>query len=203
MPEGRLFIITAPSGAGKTSLVREMLRRNAQLAVSVSHTTRTKRPGDEEGVDYYFVSREEFADLIARDAFWEHAEVFGYHYGTSRTEVARHTEAGRSVILEIDWQGAQLVRAQMPEAISIFILPPSIDTLEQRLRGRGTDSSEVIQRRLGEARDEIRHCGDFEHCVMNDDFEAAAAQLQRILENPEQVEPYTEARPCHAQVHGM
>ena len=203
MHKGRLFIITAPSGAGKTSLVRELLHRNPQLAVSISHTTRPKRPGDEEGVDYYFVSREEFADLAAREAFLEHAEVFGNHYGTSRAEVARHLDAGSDMILEIDWQGARAVRAKMPEAISIFILPPSIDALEQRLRGRGTDSLEVIQKRLDQARNEIRHCEDFDHCVMNDDFDETAAQLERILENPESVEPDADSRPRHARVQGM
>ncbi len=201
MSEEHLFIITAPSGAGKTSLVRELLRREARLAVSVSHTTRAMRPGDEEGVDYYFVSREEFDAMIEGDAFVEHAMVFGHRYGTSRAEIARHNQAGRSVLLEIDWQGARTVRSHIPEAISIFILPPSLDELERRLRERGTDSESVIRKRLDQAREDIRHCKDFDHCVMNEGFEEAAAQLHQIIQNPDQTD--SGPRPCHKRVAGM
>ena len=184
MSEGRLFVFTAPSGAGKTTLVRALLEREERLAVSVSHTTRPRRPDERDGEDYHFVAAAEFAAMAKRGEFLEYAEVFGHRYGTARAEVARLRGAGRDVILEIDWQGARAVRRQAPEAIGVFILPPSLDALAARLRGRGSDPEDVIARRLAQARGDIQHCREFTHCVMNDDFETAAARLQALLRDP-------------------
>ena len=198
MSEGRLFIVTAPSGAGKTSLLRELLNREERLAVSISHTTRPMRKGEEDGVDYYFVSPEEFERIKGQGGFLEHAEVFGNRYGTSRAEVERLQNEGLDVILEIDWQGAQLVRQKIPEAVGIFILPPSLAVLEARLRDRGTDNDDVISRRLDQARSDILHCKDFEHCVINDDFEEAVERLRSLIRNPSQADE--DPRPCHERV---
>lgn len=200
MSEGRLFIVTAPSGAGKTSLLRELLNREERLAVSISHTTRPMREGEEDGVDYYFVSPEEFERINGQDGFLERAEVFGNLYGTSRAEVKRLQDEGLDVILEIDWQGAQLVRQKMPDAVGIFILPPSLAVLDARLRDRGTDDDDVISRRLNQARSDILHCGDFEHCVINDDFEETVGQLRSVIQNPDQADE--DPRPCHERVLG-
>ena len=202
MSEGRLFVFTAPSGAGKTSLVRALLEREERLAVSVSHTTRPRRSDERDGEDYHFVAAAEFAAMIRDGAFLEHAEVFGHRYGTSLAEVARLRDAGRDVILEIDWQGARAVRQQAPEAIGVFILPPSLDALAARLRGRGSDPEDVIARRLAQARDDILRCREFAHCVMNDDFEEAAARLQTLLRDPASwTDP--DPRPCPKRVAGM
>ena len=198
MSEGRLFIVTAPSGAGKTSLIRELLSREERLAVSISHTTRPMRKGEENSVDYYFVSPEEFEQISEQDGFLERAEVFDHRYGTSRTEVERLQSEGFDVILEIDWQGAQRVRQKMPEAVSIFILPPSLAVLEARLRNRGTDDDGVISQRLAQARSDILHCRDFDHCVINDDFEEAVEQLRTLIQNPDQSDD--DPRPCHERV---
>ena len=200
MSEGRLFIVTAPSGAGKTSLIRELLNREEHLAVSISHTTRPMRKGEEDGVDYYFVSPEEFERISGQDGFLERAEVFDHLYGTSRTEVERLRSEGLDVILEIDWQGAQLVRQKMPEAVGIFILPPSFAVLEARLRNRGTDDDSVISQRLAQARSDILHCQDFEHCAINDDFEEAIERLRSLIQNPNQTDD--DPRPCHKRVLG-
>ena len=200
MSEGRLFIVTAPSGAGKTSLIRELLSREERLAVSISHTTRPMRKGEEDGVDYYFVSPEKFEQISGQDGFLERAEVFDHLYGTSRTEVERLQSEGLDVILEIDWQGAQLVRQKMPEAVSIFILPPSLSVLEARLRNRGTDDDGVISQRLAQARSDILHCQDFEHCVINDNFEEAVERLRSLIQNPNQTDD--DPRPCHKRVLG-
>jgi len=148
---GRLFVIAAPSGAGKTSLVRALMERERSLAFSVSFTTRPRRKGEIDGQDYHFVDEARFDELVGADAFVEHARVFGNHYGTGRTQVEEALAAGQSLILEIDWQGARQVRARMPEVLDIFILPPSRAVLEQRLRGRRTDSPAVIERRLRES----------------------------------------------------
>ena len=193
-----MFIVTAPSGAGKTSLIRELLRREERLAVSISHTTRPVRKGEEDGVDYYFVSPEEFERISEQNGFLERAEVFGHLYGTSRAEVERLQGKGLDVILEIDWQGAQLVRQKVSEAVSIFILPPSLAVLEARLRNRGTDDAGVISQRLAQARSDILHCQDFEHCVINDDFEEAVEQLQSLIQDPNQTDD--DPRPCHERV---
>ena len=201
MTRRRLFIVTAPSGAGKTSLLRALLQRDDRLAVSVSHTTRPARPGEQDGVHYHFTAPQDFETLRDEDGFLEWAEVFGHHYGTARAEVARLHDAGHDVILEIDWQGARKVRQVLPDAIGIFILPPSLAVLEQRLRDRATDDEAVIARRLAEAQSDIRHCRDFDHCVINDDFDAALDQLHACIRNPDQ--PDDDPRPCHRRVLGM
>ncbi|QFS85665.1 MULTISPECIES: guanylate kinase [unclassified Marinobacter] len=178
--QGTLFVISAPSGAGKTSLVAEMLRQDSQLGVSVSHTTRPMRTGEQDGVNYHFVSRDEFEAMIAEGDFLEHADVFGNYYGTSHAWVRETLATGQDVILEIDWQGAEQVRRLVPECISIFIVPPSAEVLRERLIGRGTDAPEVIERRLAEAEEECRHAAEFDYLVVNDDFGVALADLLAI-----------------------
>ncbi len=178
---GTLFIIAAASGTGKTSLVKALVADADRLGVSVSHTTRQARPGEVDGVNYHFTSREQFLAEVAAGQFLEHAEVFGNLYGTSRTWVERQLASDHDVILEIDWQGAQIVRALMPQALSIFILPPSLKALAERLNGRGTDSNEVIAHRLSEAIADITHYSEFDYLVINDDFPTALADLQAIV----------------------
>ncbi|WP_068857810.1 guanylate kinase [Perlucidibaca aquatica] len=178
---GTLFIIAAASGTGKTSLVKALVADADRLGVSVSHTTRPARPGEVDGVNYHFTSREQFLAEVAAGQFLEHAEVFGNLYGTSRTWVERQLAKDHDVILEIDWQGAQIVRALMPQALSIFILPPSLKALAERLNGRGTDSNEVIAHRLSEAIADITHYSEFDYLVINDDFPTALADLQAIV----------------------
>jgi len=179
--KGTLFIVSAPSGAGKTSLVKELLQRDANIMVSVSHTTREPRWGEENGVAYNFVTNEEFDELIGRGAFLEYAEVFTNKYGTSQLWVEDQLNKGIDVILEIDWQGAQQVRRLMPDCRSIFILPPSRDELERRLHGRGTDSQEVIDRRMAQAITEMSHYGEYDYLVINDDFYKAEQELHAIF----------------------
>lgn len=179
---GRLFVIAAPSGAGKTSLVNALLKLRPSLKLSISHTTRRKRPKEQHGREYFFVSREEFARLRRDGAFLESAEVFDNSYGTGRETVETLLAAGQDVILEIDWQGARQVRAAMPEATTIFILPPSRDALEQRLRSRMTDSEEVIARRLRDAVGDMSHWREFDYVVVNDDFDRALADLAAIVD---------------------
>jgi guanylate kinase len=179
--QGTLYVISAPSGAGKTSLVAEMLRNDRNLGVSVSHTTRARREGELDAVNYHFVSRDEFEAMIARGDFLEHADVFGNYYGTSQVWVRETLAIGQDVILEIDWQGAAQVRRLIPECVSIFIVPPSPEVLRERLVGRGTDSPEVVERRLAEAEEECRHAAEFDFLVVNDDFDAALADLLAIV----------------------
>lgn len=179
--QGTLYIISAPSGAGKTSLVKALVESTDDITVSVSHTTRPTRPGEIDGKHYHFSDVETFRGMIGDNAFLEHAEVFGNFYGTSRSSVLEMMAQGVDVILEIDWQGAQQVRQKMPEAVSIFILPPSREELERRLRGRGTDSEEVIARRLAEAVTEMSHYQEFDYLVFNDDFDTALAQLRAVV----------------------
>lgn len=178
---GTLFTVSAPSGAGKTSLVRALIERTDHLRVSVSHTTRPKRPGEVDGVNYHFVSHETFNDMLQESAFLEHAEVFTNFYGTSRPWVEQTLAAGDDVILEIDWQGAQQVRQLLPETVSIFILPPSRDTLRSRLTNRGQDDASTINRRLAEAAEEMSHYCDCRYLVINDDFDVALADLEAIV----------------------
>lgn len=178
---GTLFIIAAASGTGKTSLVKALVADADRLGVSVSHTTRPARPGEIDGVNYHFTTREQFLAEVAAGQFLEHAEVFGNLYGTSRTWVERQLASDHDVILEIDWQGAQIVRELMPQALSIFILPPSLPALAERLNGRGTDSTEVIAHRLSEAIADITHYSEFDYLVINDDFATALADLQAIV----------------------
>jgi len=177
----RLFVISAPSGAGKTSLVRALMHADPLIAHSVSYTTRAPRPGEVEGRDYCFVSRAEFEAMVGRGEFLEHAEVFDHRYGTARAQVEGLLAAGRPVILEIDWQGARQVRAASPECVPIFILPPSRAALEHRLRGRGTDPEPVIARRLRDAAADMSHWSEARFVVVNDDFERALADLRSIF----------------------
>lgn len=179
--QGFLYIISAPSGAGKTSLVKALLERDQQIRVSVSHTTRSARPGEEDGVAYNFVELSEFDRLIEEGQFLEYAEVFTNKYGTSKGWVEAQLAQGIDVILEIDWQGAEIVREKMPDARSIFILPPSREELLRRLTGRGTDSDEVIAGRMAQAESEMSHYGDFDYLVINDHFETALDQLAAIF----------------------
>lgn len=177
----RLFVVSAPSGGGKTSLVNALLQRDPRVALSVSHTTRAPRPGEQGGVHYHFIDPDTFDRMVGEDAFLEHANVFGNLYGTGREQVERQLAAGKDVLLDIDWQGARQVRRSYPAARTIFILPPSLAELRQRLVGRGQDSAEVIERRMQAARDEISHAGEFDFLVVNDDFEAALDDLHSIV----------------------
>lgn len=178
---GTLFIISAPSGAGKTSLVKALVKLDAGVRVSVSHTTRTPRPGEQDGEDYNFVSHEQFDAMIGEAAFLEYAEVFENKYGTSQTWVAKQLAQGVDVILEIDWQGAQQVRRLMKNAISVFILPPSREVLAQRLQGRGQDDETVIALRMSKAVDEMSHYPEFDYVIINDDFDQALADLHSLF----------------------
>ena len=181
VPPARLFVIAAPSGAGKTTLVKALTTRNPELRFSISYTTRPKRRNEAHGVDYLFVGKDEFDRLRAEGALLESAEVFDNFYGTSREQVEEHLAAGRHVILEIDWQGAQQVREAMPACITVFILPPSRDELERRLRSRGTDSAEVIERRLRDALSDMLHWNEFDYLIFNDDLDEAVAELEAVL----------------------
>ena len=177
---GTLFVVAAPSGAGKTSLVRALIKRMPQLRFSISYTTRRRRETEQHGRDYFFVDRAEFDRMVADGEFLEHAQVFDNSYGTARAQVESILAHGENVLLEIDWQGAQQVRAAMPECRSIFILPPSREALEQRLRGRATDSEEVIARRLRDSIADMSHWDEFDYVVINDDFERATNDLEAI-----------------------
>jgi guanylate kinase len=177
----RLFVIAAPSGAGKTTLVKALVTRSPELHFSISYTTRKKRSNEADGVDYLFVSVDDFARLRAQGDLLESAEVFDNHYGTSRKQVEQHLQDGHHVILEIDWQGAAQVREAKPECVTIFILPPSRDELEHRLRSRRTDSEKVIQRRLRDALSDMSHWSEFDYAIINDDLERAVADLEAIL----------------------
>ena len=177
---GTLYIVSAPSGAGKTSLVTALTKDDQQIRVSVSHTTRAMRPGEQHGVNYHFVVHEEFKTLIAQGDFLEHAEVFGNFYGTSRSAL-QPLDQGYDLILEIDWQGAQQVRKLMPQALSVFILPPSQEALRHRLDGRGQDSEEIIAGRMKEAVSEMVHYDEYDYVIINDDFDAALADLKAVF----------------------
>jgi guanylate kinase len=178
----KLFVISAPSGAGKTSLVRALLERRPGLVVSVSHTTRKPREQEADGRDYHFVSKAQFEQMVQQGAFLEHACVFGNFYGTGATPVRAQLDAGRDVMLEIDWQGAQQVRSVMPECVTIFVLPPSWPALQQRLEARRTDSAETIARRLADAVADMSHYREFDFVVVNDRFERAVEDLTAILD---------------------
>jgi guanylate kinase len=178
---GRLFVITAPSGAGKTSLIEALIRDDPSLQLSISYTTRAPRPGEKNGVDYHFVDDAEFLAMRGRGDFVESAEVHGYRYGTSRRVITDALARGRNLILEIDWQGARQVRAIYPDCIGIFIVPPSIEELERRMRSRALDSETVIRRRLANAREELEHSGEFEYRIINKDFETAQRELAEII----------------------
>jgi len=178
---GNLFIISAPSGAGKTSLVSALLKSNKQIALSVSYTSRTPRPGETNGKDYHFISREMFLEMVKEGDFLESAEVYGNLYGTSQSWIRKQLDAGHDILLEIDWQGAAQVRKLMPHAISIFILPPSLAALETRLKGRGQDSAEVIARRLQASQEDISHVSEFDYVIINDKLDEALQQLAAVI----------------------
>ncbi|MFO1322836.1 MAG: guanylate kinase [Burkholderiales bacterium] len=178
---GCLFVLAAPSGGGKTSLVRALLEREPGMRLSVSYTTRPPRPGERDGVDYHFVDEPKFNELMAAGEFLEHAYVHGNWYATSATWLKREVEAGHDVLLEIDWQGARQVRQLIAGAVLIFILPPSLASLKERLEKRGQDSPEIIARRLDAAREEMRHCGEFDYVIMNQDFARAVDDLSVIV----------------------
>jgi len=183
MGKGTLYIVSAPSGAGKSSLIAEMLEHNPKYAmkVSVSHTTRGMRPGEQDGVHYHFVQKEHFEALIEKGEFLEYAEVFGNYYGTSRVWIEDTLEKGIDVFLDIDWQGARQIREQMPQAKSVFILPPSNGELERRLNVRGQDSAAVIAKRMAEAKSEISHYNEYDYIIINDDFDTALTDFRAII----------------------
>lgn len=178
---GHLYIVAAPSGAGKTTLVRLLLDNDPGIHVSVSSTTREPRPGEKDGREYHFVDVPSFIECASRGEFLEWAEVHGNYYGTSKSWIEAEMTAGRDVLLEIDWQGAQQVRKSFPEAIGVFILPPSLQALEERLSGRGTDSAETIARRIAAARDEMRHVDEFDYVIINDDLQQALGNLLSVV----------------------
>jgi guanylate kinase len=178
---GNLYVVAAPSGAGKTTLVRLLLEHERTVHLSISFTTRPPRPGEQSGREYHFVDAAEFHAMIARQEFLEWAEVHGNFYGTSKKWIADQLAAGHDVLLEIDWQGAQQVRALFPQAIGVFILPPSMEELTRRLTGRGTDSADVIARRLSAAQAEMRHVGEFDYVIINDQLEQALDDLRAVV----------------------
>lgn len=181
VPPGTLYVVSAPSGAGKTSLVHALSEADPGVLISISHTTRPPRAGEQDGVHYHFVARDRFLEMIRDDVFLEHARVFDHYYGTSREWVLERLARGRDVVLEIDWQGARQVRERVPEAIGVFILPPSRAALEERLRARRQDSEAVVAGRMREAVREMSHWGEFDYVVVNDDFAAALADLHAIV----------------------
>ena len=181
MNKGLLILISAPSGAGKTSLVSEIIDRDDQLIKSVSHTTRAKRPGEEEKIDYFFTTEKEFNRMVSNSDFIEHAAVFGNFYGTSKNYVEENLDSGLDVVLEIDWQGAQQLQSVMPDAISIFIAPPTKQELENRLRKRGKDSEETISIRMSQASSDMKKAINYNYVVINDSFETATNQLLTII----------------------
>ena len=178
---GSMVLLAAPSGAGKSSLVQALLERDPALRLSISHTTRPPRPGEQDGREYHFIDRASFLAMMAAGEFLESAEVYGNHYGTSSAWIRQQLDAGEDVLLDIDWQGAQQVRTLFPDCTTVFILPPSLVDLEARLVGRGTDSLEVIARRLAAAREDISHVGEFEYVIINIDFSVAVEDLAAIV----------------------
>lgn len=178
---GNLFIVSAPSGAGKTSLVTALLNINKQIDLSVSYTTRAPRPGETNGVDYHFVTREQFAEMVKHGDFLESAEVYGNFYGTSQSWISQENSKGKDILLEIDWQGAAQVRSKFPDSIGIFILPPSLEALESRLHGRKQDSAEIIAKRLQAAREDISHVAEFDYVIINDQLDVALQQLNAVV----------------------
>lgn len=182
--KGTLFIVSAPSGAGKTSLIKALLERfnyDDTMRLSISHTTRQPRPAEENHVSYHFVSIEEFESLIERNAFYEYAKVFDNYYGTSKEIVQEQINQGYDVFLDIDWQGARIIKEQSPDAIGIFILPPSIEELKNRLVSRGQDSDDVIAGRMDKALREISHYNEYDYVIVNDDFDTSLSQLRSIV----------------------
>jgi guanylate kinase len=179
--KGQLLIVSAPSGAGKTSLIKALMAQDERVEVSVSHTTRPQRPGEVEGVNYFFISTEVFREMREAGAFFESAEVFGHFYGTSLTQLEARLSDGADVILEIDWQGAQQVRKLLPDSAWLFILPPSLEALESRLQARGQDAEDTIDIRMRAARDEMSHWDEADYLIINDQFDAALEALQALV----------------------
>ena len=178
---GSLFIVAAPSGGGKTSLVKQLLSDMEEIVVSVSHTTRQKRPGETHGVDYFFIDDQTFNQMITDNAFVEHANVFERFYGTSAAQITDRLQAGIDVVLDIDWQGAQQIKRRFADAVSIFVIPPSLDVLKQRLRDRQQDDAETISHRMQRAQDELSHYAEFDYLIVNDDFVVAASELRAVV----------------------
>ncbi len=187
---GKLFIIAAPSGGGKTSLINRLLTRDSRLVLSISHTTRPARPGETDGQHYHFVSEEAYEKMVKDGEFMEHARVFDHYYGTNRNSVALQLEQGRDVLLDIDWQGARQVRSVFPDSCLIFIIPPCLETLRKRLTGRGQDSASVIQRRMQDAQAEISHWAEFDQLVVNDDFNTTLEELLAIIDDHRNQRPH-------------
>lgn len=178
---GNLYIVAAPSGGGKTSLVRKLIETLDGIEVSISHTTRAMRPGEKNGVDYFFVEENEFIDLVNDNAFVEHAKVFNSLYGTSAAQISQRLKSGIDIVLDIDWQGAEQIRRSFPDAVGVFIIPPSLDVLKQRLMSRQQDDHEVIRERMIKAQDELSHYPEFDYLIVNDEFESAALELRSIV----------------------
>ena len=178
---GTLYVISAPSGAGKTSLVKALVESTPDIRVSVSNTTRAMRPGEQDGVDYHFIDAATFEAMVERGEFLEHAKVFDNYYGTATANIEQQLKAGQDVILEIDWQGAAQVRKLIPACVGIFILPPSREALQERLRGRGQDSEEIIERRMRDAVNEMSHYAEFDYLIINDNFDTALAELRAVV----------------------
>lgn len=178
---GNLFIVAAPSGGGKTSLVKQLIASLDHIEVSISHTTRSMRPGEQNGVDYFFITNPQFNQMVEENAFIEHAQVFNHLYGTSIAQIASRLAHGIDVVLDIDWQGAQQIRQAFPDAISVFIIPPSLDALKQRLKNRSQDNEQIIEERMKKAEAELSHYPEFDYLIVNDNFEHAAAELKAIV----------------------
>ena len=196
--KGLLFVLSAPSGGGKSSLAKALVASEPDIAVAVSHTTRAPRPGEEHGVHYFYVSPAQFEAMVAAGDFLEHARVFDNHYGTSKQAVQSLLDAGKHVLLDIDWQGMRAIKQQQPTARSIFILPPTRQELETRLRGRGQDSEEIIARRMRDAISEMQHYHEFDYVVVNDDFEAALTDLRAIIRGRD-----ADVRPLHIDIPAL
>jgi guanylate kinase len=177
----KLFIFSAPSGCGKTSLAQALIESRDDVAIAISHTTRAMRPGEHDAVDYYFTGTQNFEEMINREEFLEYARVFGNSYGTSIAAAEKLMARGQHVILDIDWQGARQVREHYPNVVSVFIVPPSVETLEQRLRARGQDDEATIARRMQGAKEELAHQHEYDHIIVNDDFDTALAELEKLL----------------------
>lgn len=180
--KANLFVVSAPSGAGKTSLLKRLISELTDVQTSISHTTREKRDAEMDGVDYHFVDLEQFKQLVEQNAFYEHAEVFGNHYGTSKSSIADQLAKGIDVILEIDWQGARQIKQQLPNTLSVFILPPSKSELENRLQGRGQDDDAIIKARMDAAISEMSHYDEYDYLVINDDFSQAVSEIRSIIQ---------------------
>lgn len=178
---GNLYIVAAPSGGGKTSLVRHLVTTLNDIEISISHTTRAIRPGETDGADYFFVDKAQFLDMVNNNAFIEHAHVFDHLYGTSMAQITARLQQGIDIVLDIDWQGAEQIRRVFPKAVSIFIVPPSLEELEKRLMNRRQDNNEIISDRMKKAQDELSHYPEFDYLIVNDNFEHAAVELRAIV----------------------